>query len=341
MNDKHYQPSSPVISTAIIVLNWNSPEDTICCLESLLALIGNDLVTIIVCDNHSDDNSVELIAHWASLHFPQVLTNTTDQAQFILFQLGSNSGYAAGNNVGLQYAVDHGFKYAWILNNDTVVAENALTALIDCIEQHPEVGCYGSTLVDYSKPDKVQCAAGCRYNPLTTVRTEIYHDCDLSWVKQQEKNLKLDYVCGAAMFLRVDALRNIGLLNQQFFLYYEELDLAQRLKKSGYQLGWCKASVVQHQQASNKQVNQDQQQFLHYHENLSTLIYTCSHHRLLFVFAAAFRLIAKIVVLPFTKRAHLMPSLLKAYVDFFKYQCHVDQSQKKLSIVNASLFMKR
>ena len=241
-------------STAILVLNWNSPDDTICCLESLLALSDNDLVTIIVCDNHSDDNSVDLITRWASLHFPQILNNTTDQAQFILFQIESNSGYAAGNNVGLQYAVDHGFKYVWILNNDTVVAENALTTLVTCIEQHPEVACYGSTIADYSEPDRVQCAAGCQYNPLTTVRTEIYHDCDLSWVKQQEQNLTLDYVCGAAMFLSVDALRNIGLLNQQFFLYYEELDLAQRLKKAGYQLGWCKASVVHHQQASNKQV---------------------------------------------------------------------------------------
>ncbi len=328
-------------SAAIIVLNWNSPDDTICCLESLLALSDSDLVTIIVCDNHSDDGSVDVITRWAFQHFPQVLDNTLDQAQFILFQIASNSGYAAGNNVGLQYAVDHGFKYAWILNNDTVVNENALTTLVDCIEQHPEVACYGSTIVDNSKPDKVQCAAGCQYNPLTTVRTEIYHDCDLNWVKQQEQYLTLDYVCGAAMFLSVDALRNIGLLNQQFFLYYEELDLAQRLKKAGYQLGWCKASVVHHQQASNKQVNQDQQQFLHYHENLSTLIYTWSHHRLLFIFAAAFRLIAKIVILPITKRTQLMPSLLKAYADFFKYQCCEDQSQKKSPIVTASLFLKK
>lgn len=326
--------------TAIIVLNWNAPQDTIQCLESLLPLVEKNQAKIIVCDNDSNDNSVDLITHWALIHFPDHSDNA-DEAQFVLFQIESNSGYAAGNNVGIQYALDHDFKYVWILNNDTVVAENALTALLDCIEQHPEVGCCGSTLVDYSEPDRVQCAAGCRYNPITTVRTEIYHDCDLSWVKQQAQNLKLDYVCGAAMFLKVAALREVGLLNQQFFLYYEELDLAQRLKKAGYQLGWCKASVVQHQQPSNKQVNQDQQQLLHYHENLSTLIYTWSHHRLLFVFAAAFRLCAKIIVLPLTKRARLMPSLLKAYADFFKYQCHVDQAQKKSSIVKASLFLKK
>jgi GT2 family glycosyltransferase len=326
--------------TAIIVLNWNAPQDTIQCLESLLPLVEKNQARIIVCDNDSNDNSVDLITRWALMHFPDNCENA-DEAQFVLFQIESNSGYAAGNNVGIQYALDHDFQYVWILNNDTVVAENALTALFDCIEQHPEVGCYGSTLVDYSEPDKVQCAAGCRYNPLTTVRTEIYHDCDLAWVNNQQQNIKLDYVCGAAMFLRADALRKIGLLNQQFFLYYEELDLAQRLKKMGYQLGWCKASIIHHQQPSKKQVNQDQQQFLHYHENRSTLIYTWSHHRLLFIFAAAFRLFAKTVVLPLTRRTRLLPSLFKAYSEFFKSRNNSNQLENQIPIVSVSLFLKR
>jgi GT2 family glycosyltransferase len=173
------------------------------------------------------------------------------------------------------------------------------------------------------------------------VRTEIYHDCDLAWVNNQQQNIKLDYVCGAAMFLRADALRKIGLLNQQFFLYYEELDLAQRLKKIGYQLGWCKASIIHHQQPSKKQVNQDQQQFLHYHENRSTLIYTWSHHRLLFIFAAAFRLFAKTVVLPLTRRTRLLPSLFKAYSEFFKSRDNSNQLENQIPIVSASLFLKK
>ncbi|HFD11740.1 MAG TPA: glycosyltransferase family 2 protein, partial [Crenotrichaceae bacterium] len=234
------------------------------------------------------------------------------------FEIASNSGYAAGNNIGIQYAIDHGFDYVWILNNDTVVADNALTTLLDCSQQHPDIACFGSTLVDYSRPEKVQCAGGCRYNPLTTVRTEIYHDRDLHWVENQQQDLVLDYVCGAAMFLQVEALRKVGMLNQQFFLYYEELDLAQRLKKAGYRLGWCKASIVRHRTSSSHQLNTVQQQILHYHENLSTLIYTWLHHRKLFVFAACFRLLAKIIVLPLTNRSGLIPSLIRAYYNFFK-----------------------
>lgn len=326
---------------AIVILNWNAPEDTIACLESLLPEAENQPATIIVCDNNSDDDSVAIINQWALLHFPYEVDNTTDHSQFVFFQLESNSGYAAGNNVGIQYAIDNDFKYVWILNNDTIIAENALSALINCIEQHPEVACYGSTLVDYSKPNRVQCAAGSQYNPLTTVRTEIYHDCDLSWVQRQEQNLKLDYVCGAAMFLKVDALRNIGLMNQQFFLYYEELDLAQRLKKAGYQLGWCKASVVHHQQHSNKKVSKEQQQFLHYHENLSTLIYTWLHHQSLFIFSAAFRFIAKIVVLPLTNRSGLIPSLFKAYFNIYQKCRLATQQQDKRVSIKASVLLKK
>jgi GT2 family glycosyltransferase len=326
--------------TAIIVLNWNAPADTLLCLESLLPIVKDKLATMIVCDNHSDDDSVDIINRWALLHFPHVVDNTADAAKFVLFQIESNSGYAAGNNVGIQYALDNDFNYVWILNNDTVVEPDALSTLVDYVEKHPQIACCGSTLVDYSEPTKLQCAAGCQYNPLSTVRTEIYHGCDLSWVQKQEKTLKLDYICGAAMFFNIDALRNIGLMNQQFFLYYEELDLAQRLKKAGYQLGWCKASVVRHQQRSNKKVNEDQQQFLHYHENLSTLIYTWLHHRSIFVFAATFRLIAKIIVLPFTNRIRLLPSLFKAYQDFYLHFCNAPQQQNKIASISNSLFLK-
>jgi len=326
---------------AIVVLNWNAPEDTISCLESLLLPAENHLVTIVVCDNNSDDDSVAIINQWALLHFPHEAVNIADGPQFVFFQLESNAGYAAGNNIGIQYTIDNDFNYVWILNNDTVVTKNSLSALLDCIEQHPEIACYGSTLVNYSKPNKVQCAAGCQYNALTTIRTEIYHDCDLNWVQQQRQDINLDYICGAAMFLEVEALRKVDLMNQQFFLYYEELDLAQRLTKAGYQLGWCKASVVYHQQHFNKQVSKKQQQFLHYHENLSTLIYTWLHHRPLFIFSAAFRFIAKIIVLPLTNRSRLLPSLFKAYFNFYQEYRLLTQQQNKLVSIKARVLLKK
>lgn len=324
--------------TAIIVLNWNAAQDTIACLESLLPAIERHQATIVVCDNGSDDDSVEQISHWAIEFFPRQADPLS--AKFVLFQIKSNSGYAAGNNVGIQYAIDNQYSHVWILNNDTIIHHYALTALLDCSEQYPKIACYGSTMVDYSASDKVQCAAGCHYNPLTTVRTEIYHERDLGWVKKQDENLELDYVCGAAMFLKVEALLKTGLLNQQFFLYYEELDLAQRLKKAGYRLGWCKTSVIRHRTPSNRHIDRKFQQFLHYHENLSTLIYTWSHHRSIFIFASVFRLIAKIIVLPLSNRLCLIRSLFKAYQDFFTFHWYVNPSSQKLPAVTTSLFLK-
>jgi len=325
--------------TAIIVLNWNAAQDTVSCLESLLPVIENHRATIIVCDNHSNDDSVKRIKRWATPKFP--ISAAPNNAQFVLLQIKFNSGYASGNNVGIQYAIDHDFSHVWILNNDTVVTENALTALLRCSAQHPEIACYGSTLVDYSETRKVQCAAGCRYQPLTTVRTELYHGRDIDWVRQQENNLALDYVCGAAMFVNVEALRKTGLLNQQFFLYCEELDLAQRLRKAGFQLGWCKNSVVRHRTPSSREIGLQHQQRLHYHENLSTLIYTWSHHRPLFAFAAGFRFIAKLVVLPLSNRIQLVPSLFKAYFDFFTFRWQLDLFHQQPPNVGESLFLKK
>ncbi len=325
---------------AIIVLNWNAPQETISCLESILAVLENNKATLIVCDNNSSDHSVADIQQWAYQHFPARIPDNSDDAEFVLFQIETNCGYAAGNNVGIQYTIDHDFEYVWILNNDTLVEQGALTALIDYVEQHTDIACCGSTLVDYSNPDKVQCAGGCQYNPLTTVRTEIYHNRDLSWVQIQEQMIDLDYVCGAAMFLRISAMKEIGLLNQRFFLYYEELDLAQRLKQAGYKLGWVKTSIVQHHQSSSKQATLEQQQFLHYHENLSTLIYTWAHHRPIFILAAGFRLMVKTLILPLTNRSKLLPSLLNAYYDFYRHS-HQITNYDKAPNITAQLFLKK
>ncbi|MCH9699066.1 MAG: glycosyltransferase family 2 protein [Gammaproteobacteria bacterium] len=302
---------------AIIVLNWNAPDDTIACLDSLTHLTGDHSVTLVVCDNHSNDDSVNQIKDWASQHFHETVEHSCPFIGFALFQLNCNSGYAAGNNVGLQFALDHQFDFVWILNNDTVVEPDALTALLQSANLQPNVGCWGSTLVDADHPDIVQCAGGCRYNPLTTVRTELLNGIELNDAQQHDPGIKLDYVCGASMFLRVEALRETGLLNPQFFLYYEELDLARRLETAGYQLGWCRASIVRHRQFDNKSNTTKQLQVLHYHENLSTLIYTWLHNKPLFPVSATFRFFVKLIVLPTTSRSSLIASLMRSYLDFF------------------------
>ena len=180
----------------IIVLNWNGWRDTIECLESLFHQDYPDY-TVVVCDNGSSDHSLQKIAEWANAQIPAESTNpqlshlllpphktpipyhelTREEAEsssasgrlpLILIQNGANVGFAAGNNVGLRYALaDPNCQYCWILNNDTVVEPNALSAMVRLMQQMPEVGLCGSLNLDYYDPDLVQAQGGMIYNRWT------------------------------------------------------------------------------------------------------------------------------------------------------------------------------
>ena len=113
---------------AVVVLSWNSREDTLACLESLGSLRYRRLITIVV-DNGSIDGSFEAIR----ARFPGVDA----------MQTGVNLGYAGGNNVGLRRALDLGAEYVLLLNNDTVVASDALDKLVTVGEAYPESAALG------------------------------------------------------------------------------------------------------------------------------------------------------------------------------------------------------
>jgi len=317
----------------IIVLNWNRPADTLECLDSLLPFVRQRIATIICCDNGSTDDSLKIIINWAEKIFNTVLTGSLlldhDQyhhapvPSFVLISSGVNRGYAGGNNVGIRYALKtRAFEYIWILNNDTVVEENTLPALIKSAETFPEIGLFGSTIVDYSDPEKIQCAGGCRYFPLLTIVKNVFQGEKLSTVLSGEKEICLDYIAGASMFIRNQVIQAIGLLNENYFLYYEEIDYAKRLRdKTSYTIGWCKESIVRHKggvsTASRSGKDRSGSWLSNYYENISTLQYINSEYRLLLPFAAVFRLVMKLAMLVMFRRWKSFKPLIKAYRDFF------------------------
>jgi GT2 family glycosyltransferase len=263
----------------IIVLNWNGWRDTIECLESVFRLDYENF-RVIVCDNASEDNSLDRIADWAggslaagcsnpALHeliFPpypkpvsylrigqrdRVSLESRSETLFLL-QTGANLGFAGGNNVGLRLALGAGdLDYAWLLNNDTVVEPGALSSLVAAMQTRPDVGLCGSTLLYYHSPRTVQALGGSIYNRWTARGGHIGLGLDVDDIPPHRAvEFRMKYVVGASMFVRNSFLEQIGLLDERYFLYFEEIDWAKRAKGL-FGLAYCPGSIVYHKEGAS------------------------------------------------------------------------------------------
>lgn len=253
--------SSASPSVAILVLNWNGWRDTVECLESLFRGTYSGF-QVIVCDNGSHDDSLNHIAAWAqSAGMSHVLYDRShaeaggvfaDESPLVLIQTGANLGFAGGNNVGLRYCLARGgFDYVWVLNNDTVVAPDALHHLVARMQQDKAVGMCGSKLVFYHQRDRVQAYGGSAFNAARGVVVPIgqfaHVDavCDVAAVEAQTA-----YVVGASMLVSMPFLKSVGLMCEDYFLYFEEIDWAFRARGQ-FKLAYADASVVWHKEGGS------------------------------------------------------------------------------------------
>jgi GT2 family glycosyltransferase len=258
----------------VIVLNWNGWSDTIECLESLLRSDYPDF-RVVVCDNASRDGSLERICEWLEGELEAVAQNPSlrylvdpavekpiayasvnhsspeapPDVPVILVGTGANRGFAGGNNVGIRLALrDPDCGFVWLLNNDTVVARDALTHLVHRVVIDGAGDCCGSRLVFYDHPELIQALGGATYRRLTGQMAQIGSGQSVTQsVDVREVESKMAYVAGASMLLTRRFLETIGLLSEDYFLYYEEIDLAARAKGKA-RLAYADSSVVFHKE---------------------------------------------------------------------------------------------
>lgn len=228
----------------LIVLNWNNSDDTIACMESIQHL-RTKLFNVVICDNSSVDDS------WIKLQEYVAVQSGLD---IELLQTGGNLGFAGGNNVGIRKALaDPSAQYVWLLNNDTIVTPEALDAQVQYMEQHPDVGVCGSTLCYLDSPELIQAVGG-KYNPWLGMSEHVLgHEKYSEAICSSVDSRSLDYVVGASMFIRRDALERVGLLSEDYFLYYEEIDWATRLQRHApeYKIGYAPDSLVYHKEGGS------------------------------------------------------------------------------------------
>lgn len=250
----------------IIVLNWNGVEDTLNCLTSLTKMKHKDYA-IIVCDNGSTDDSIKKIIHWGE----SLIERCNDEFNFIyskikkaeevhlnlqkknivLFDIGKNLGYAAGNNIGLNYAIKQdNCEAVWILNNDTEVDENALSEIIKYRHIKGD-GIYGSKLVYFHDKKTIQGLGGLVNKYLCT--TSHYMEGENIDIKIDNEKISdnIDYIIGASFFITNKVLRDVGEFSEDYFLYFEEIDYCIRAKNKGYNIFPVSGSVVYHKEGAS------------------------------------------------------------------------------------------
>lgn len=245
--------------TAVIILSYNGNQDTLACLNALDALAEQPRLRVVV-DNGSEKDAVgEMLSKWQRVAAPIVLLGENavlpPDASCILLALPVNIGYSAGNNSGIRLALqDSGCTAFWILNNDTEPQEQALSALCARLTQCPEAGMAGSTLVYTHLPELVQCAGGWRLNPLLGTTQALYGGAGLSDVSQmppERVEERLSYIAGASMLVRRDTIEHIGLLAEEFFLYYEDAEFGLRAGRAGFGQVWAPGSIVKHKEGGS------------------------------------------------------------------------------------------
>jgi GT2 family glycosyltransferase len=217
----------PLVS--IITINYNQLQLTLDLLKSLRN-ITYPQVEIIVVDNCSTQNPAAEIAR----QYPEVKTIVSDK----------NLGFAGGNNLGIKASAG---KYLLFLNNDTEVDSGFIEPLVELFETNPLAGAASSKILYFNSEEIIQYAGSTRINPFTGRNKRVGH---LEKDNGQHNSLReTDLAHGAAMMVPRSVIDKVGMMPEFFFLYYEEVDWCESIKRGGYKIFYVPGSKVYHKES--------------------------------------------------------------------------------------------
>jgi GT2 family glycosyltransferase len=209
-----------------VVVNWNGWRDTLPCLESL-ARQDYPALHVIVVDNASTDDSVERIR--------------ADCPWVELLESGANRGFAAGCNIGIVVARNRGAEFIWLLNNDTVAPPNTLSQLVASAAA-PRTGMVGTVLRYLHRPEQIQAWGGGIVRRWLGYTQHFYAPSPLG----QESFLTL-----ASALIRREVFDSVGLLDEGYFMYFEDVDFSLRARAAGWQLTVAPGTAVLHKEGGS------------------------------------------------------------------------------------------
>jgi GT2 family glycosyltransferase len=231
---------------SLVMVNWNGIKDTSVALDSIKKLNKHEMVldTIVVDNGSTDSSVVDLEKKYPWVH---------------LVKTGKNLGFTGGNNVGISEALGRNAEYIWLLNNDTIVDKDALK-LVDAFDD-ASVGIAGSKI--YFAPGHEYHKA--RYSKKEQGKVFWFAGGVIDWQNmyashfgvdevdngQYDKKRLTDFITGCSMMIRREVIEKIGMLDDAYYLYYEDVDYSLRAKNAGYSLMYYPMSVVWHVNAGS------------------------------------------------------------------------------------------
>jgi GT2 family glycosyltransferase len=210
-------PTAPVKQPLVVVvlLNWNGLADTMECLSSLSCLRYQNKRVVVV-DNGSHGQEATRI----EASFPEISVIRNQK----------NLGYVGGNNVGIRHALAQGADYVWLLNNDTRLTADCLTELVAAGERQRHVGLLSPRIYDYAPPHEIQFAGS-----VLDWRLEAQHILTSPQDSEATSRLGPKLLWGTALLLKRQVVETIGLLDERFFAYHEDVDYCLRAASAGFE----------------------------------------------------------------------------------------------------------
>lgn len=218
-------------SVSVITVNFNQCVVTEALLNSIFSKNKYQPIEVIVVDNGSKDDPVPL---WKS-KYPSI--------KFI--RSNGNLGFAGGNNLGIKEATGD---YLFFVNNDTEITEHLIPELADTLDKHPEVGMVSPKIRYFSRPDTLQYAGFSKMN-FYTARTSCIGQFEKDNGQYDNLTGETGYIHGAAMMVRRAAINKVGGMPENYFLYYEEMDWCEQIKRAGYEVWVNMQALIYHKES--------------------------------------------------------------------------------------------
>lgn len=238
---------------AVVTVNWNRYEDTCECIDSLIAQVGVDIELIIV-DNGSTDDSYLLLQE--------------DYPHIYLIRSEKNLGFAGGYNLGIKHALTLGTKYIMIINNDTVAQKDMIRKLLEEMSDE-NVGAASPLILYHSNPKKVWSTGG-DINPIVLMPIDSHHRDEIPITP-----VFRTFLSGCCLLMKRSLIDSIGLFDERFFLYLEDLDYCLRIMRSDWHMKLIPSSRLLHKVSLSSGGELSTRE--RYYMALSTVLYYRKH----------------------------------------------------------------
>lgn len=223
------QPMPYPPKVGIVILNFNGLKDTLSCLQSVSEIDYSPFEVILVDNGSREDPTI-----WVRNNFEKVIIIRNEQ----------NFGFAEGSNIGIKKALELNCDLILLLNNDTIVDRNILTAFLKAKISKPEGGIFGGKIVRYDDPNIIDHIGGMwnrKMADFVSLGTNQPIDFPLHNMMK-----RVDYVCGCAMLITKEVIEKIGFLEKDFFLLWEETDFCYRAKKKDFEIWTVPKALIRH-----------------------------------------------------------------------------------------------